>query len=75
MQELEEMWQKVLVKMQNLVSAITFDLWINKLEPLDLKDDNHTLILWANSSSSTTAKNQILKNNYKAFDIFYQIAY
>ena len=65
MQELEEMWQKVLVKMQNLVSAITFDLWINKLEPLDLKDDNHTLILWANSTSSTTAKNQILKNNSK----------
>lgn len=65
MQEIEEMWQKVLVKMQNLVSAITFDLWINKLEPLDLKDDTQTLLLWANSSSSSTAKNQILKNNSK----------
>lgn len=64
MQELEEMWQKVLLKMQNLVSAITFDLWINKLEPLELKN-NETLILWVNSSSSTTAKNQILKNNSK----------
>ncbi|MBQ7885023.1 MAG: chromosomal replication initiator protein DnaA [Clostridia bacterium] len=59
MQELEEMWQKVLTKMQNFVSAITFDLWIAKLEPIEIKDDE-TLILWA---PSTLAKNQILKNN------------
>mgnify|MGYP004718451271 CR=1 FL=1 len=64
MQELEELWQKVLLKMQNLVSAITFDLWINKLEPIELKD-GETLILWANSTSSSTAKSQILKNNSK----------
>ena len=61
MQELEELWQKVLLKMQNKVSAITFDLWISKLEPLDLKN-NDTLILFAQSVS---AKNQILKNNAK----------
>ena len=64
MQELEEMWQKVLLKMQNLVSAITFDLWISKLEPLELKEDG-TLILWASSTSSASAKKQILKNNSK----------
>lgn len=64
MQELEAMWQKVLIKMQNMVSAITFDLWINKLEPLNIKEDG-TLVLWANSTSSTTAKSQILKNNSK----------
>lgn len=61
MQELDELWQKVLLKMQNLVSAITFDLWISKLEPLDFKN-NETLILFAHSVS---AKNQILKNNSK----------
>ncbi len=61
MQELEEIWQKVLLKMQNLVSAITFDLWISKLEPLDLKN-GEVLIL---SASSTSAKKQILKNNSK----------
>ena len=61
MQELEELWQKVLLKMQNLVSAITFDLWISKLEPIELKD-NETLMLFAHSVS---AKNQILKNNTK----------
>lgn len=64
MQELDEMWQKVLLKMQNLVSAITFDLWINKLEPLDIKENN-ILVLWANSTSSATAKSQILRNNSK----------
>ncbi len=61
MQEIEEMWQKVLLKMQNLVSAITFDLWISKLEPLELKN-GETLILGA---YSTSAKKQILKNNSK----------
>ena len=61
MQELEELWQKVLLKMQNLVSAITFDLWISKLEPIELKN-NETLMLFAHSVS---AKNQILKNNSK----------
>ncbi len=64
MQELEVLWQKVLIKMQNMVSAITFDLWINKLEPLEIKEDG-TLVLWANSTSSSTAKSQILKNNSK----------
>lgn len=64
MQELDEMWQKVLLKMQNLVSAITFDLWINKLEPLDIKENN-ILVLWTNSTSSATAKSQILRNNSK----------
>ena len=59
MQELEEMWQKVLLKMQNFVSAITFDLWIAKLEPIEIKNDE-TLVL---SAPSTLAKNQVLKNN------------
>ena len=47
--------------MQNLVSAITFDLWISKLEPIDLKN-GQTLIL---SAQTVSAKNQILKNNSK----------
>ncbi len=58
MQEIQDLWQKVLAKMQNYVSAITFDLWISKLEVLELKNNN--LVLF---TSSVSAKNQILKNN------------
>lgn len=60
MQEIEEMWHKVLIKMQNLVSAITYDLWISKLELIDYKDN----ILYLHTSS-VSAKNQIIKNNSK----------
>jgi len=61
MQDVNDLWKKVLLKMQNLVSAITFDLWISKLEPIDLAN-NKKLLLFVPSSS---AKNQILKNNSK----------
>ena len=59
MQELQEMWQKVIFKMQNLVSFITYDVWISKLEPVDLNNDNK-LILYC---SSNAAKQQILKHH------------
>jgi len=61
MQELQELWQKVLMKMQNLVSAITYDLWISKLEVLELKN-GETLLLYAPTASTKT---QIMKNNSK----------
>lgn len=64
MQEIEEMWQKVLVKMQNLVSVLTFNLWIKCLEPLEFKN-KELLILWVNSHSDIASKNQILKNHSK----------
>ena len=62
MQEMEELWQKVIVKMQNMVSAITFDLWISKLEPIEINNNENKLMLFA---QSVMAKNQILKNNTK----------
>lgn len=58
MQEIQDLWQKVLSKMQNYVSAITFDLWISKLEVVELNNNN--LVLF---TPSVSAKNQILKNN------------
>lgn len=59
MQELEEMWQKVLLKIQNSVSAITYDLWISKLEPIAF-ENNEKLVLFAPTVST---KDQILKHN------------
>ncbi|MBO7527902.1 MAG: chromosomal replication initiator protein DnaA [Clostridia bacterium] len=61
MQDLQEMWQKVIFKMQNLVSFITYDVWISKLEPLELTNDNK-LILY---SPSNAAKQQILNHHSK----------
>lgn len=60
MQELKDMWEKVLSKMQNYVSAIVFDLWIARLEPLEIKD-NQTIIL---AATSPLVKTQVL-NHYK----------
>ena len=48
MQELKAMWEKVQEKMQNYVSAVVFDLWIARLEPLEIKDD--TILLAASSN-------------------------
>lgn len=58
MQELQIMWERVLSKLEMMTTAVSFDLWIRPLEVLEFKDYN-TLILVA---SSTTAKNQLLKN-------------
>ena len=58
MQELQEMWQKVIIKMQNLVASLTYDLYISKLEPIEFYD-NKLLIYTPNSG----IKNHILKNH------------
>lgn len=50
---LKEQWVKVLSVLQNKVTAVTFDLWINTLEPVSYLNDE--LILLA---SSTSAKHQ-----------------
>ena len=64
MQEIEELWQKVLLKIQSNVSALTYELWISKLELMDFID-NETLILCAHS---VAAKTQILRNSSKILE-------
>lgn len=49
-------WNDVLSDMENLVTAVSFDLYINTLEVLD--EDDHKLVLVA---STTTNKIQLLK--------------
>ena len=60
MQELKSMWQKVLSKIENMVTVVSYDLWIEPIVPLEFKD-NKKLVLVANS---TTAKNQLQKNHF-----------
>lgn len=59
MQEIQEMWSKVLSKLEMQVTVVSFDLWIRTIEVVDFRD-NKTLVLVA---SSTFAKNQLGKNH------------
>ena len=60
MQDIQEMWNKVLEKLELLVTVVSFDLWIKTIEILDFKNDK-TLVLVA---SSVFAKNQLQKHHY-----------
>ena len=55
---LQEQWNKVLSSLQNQVTAITFDLWINKLKPVSYHNDE--LVLVAPNSS---VKHQATSSN------------
>ncbi len=60
MERLNEYWDQALEILQKEVTAVSFDLWIKSLEPIDLK--NGTLLL---STTSETAKSQVLKLHKK----------
>lgn len=51
---LRDQWKKVLNKLENELTAVTFDLWINTLTPIQYANDE--LIIMA---PSVTAKNQV----------------
>lgn len=59
MQELQNLWNKVLEKMELMVSSVAYDLWIKTLEVLEYRN-YETLVL---SSISVSAKQLILKNH------------
>ncbi|MGD9901482.1 MAG: chromosomal replication initiator protein DnaA [Spirochaetales bacterium] len=61
MQQEKELWLKVLNILEREVTAVSFDLWIKTLEPLEIKNNQLVLV-----SSSETAKNQCLKNHSTA---------
>lgn len=53
---LQEQWKKVLNKLENEVTAVTFDLWINTLTPISYSNDE--LILLAPSVNAKMQVNQ-----------------
>ena len=70
MQELKAMWEKVQEKMQNYVSAVVFDLWIARLEPLEIKDDNTILL----AASSNLVKSRVQESyNHQLSDCVHEI--
>lgn len=56
MSNLNDKWDLVLKEIEGEVTAVSFDLWIKNLEPVDITDDK--IILYANT---TNTKNQVLK--------------
>lgn len=59
MQEIQALWEKVLNKLEMLVTVVSFDLWIKTIEVVDYTE-NKVLVL---AASSTFAKNQLEKNH------------
>lgn len=59
MKDLHEMWKQVLNKIEIMVSAVSFELWIEPLEVLDFQN-SQKLILAANTEY---AKKQLLKRH------------
>ena len=57
MKELQEMWKQVLLKVEMMVSAVSFDLWIAPLEVLDYNKFEKLIL----TTNSTYAKKQLLK--------------
>ena len=54
---LHDQWKKVLNKLENEVTAVTFDLWINTLTPIQYANDE--LILLAPSVNAKNQANQL----------------
>lgn len=59
MKEVQEMWKQVLNKIEIMVSAVSFELWIEPLEILDFQN-SEKLILAANTEY---AKKQLIKRH------------
>ena len=56
MQTLNELWQQICNSLQQKVTAVSFDLWIKSLEPIDLREG----VLYL-STTSETAKSRVEK--------------
>jgi len=59
-EQLNNIWNKSLEILQKEVSSVSFDIWINSLGPIDIKNNVFYL-----STTSSTAKQQINKILYK----------
>ena len=58
MQEVKDIWQQVLEKLELRISSVSFMLWIKTIKPIEI-DDKDNFVL---SAQSVSAKNQILRN-------------
>lgn len=54
--EIQKVWQTALTQLRSQVTSVSFDLWINTLEPIDFVDGIFVL-----STTSESAKNRVLE--------------
>ncbi len=58
MQNINELWQQILEKLELRISTVSFTIWIKPIKPVDLDEKDNLVI----ASPSVSAKNQILRN-------------
>ena len=58
MQNVDEIWQKILEKLELRISTVSYTLWIKTIKPLEI-DENDNFVV---AAQSVSAKNQILRN-------------
>ena len=63
MQEAKQLWEKVLEKLEMMVTSVSFDIWIKPIRIVDFAEGK-TLVL---AATSGTAQKQILKNHIEEF--------
>lgn len=54
-----DIWEKAKKLIENKITAVSFDVWINTIEPVEMK--GNCLIL----ATPSTSSKKVLKNNYK----------
>lgn len=59
MKELQEMWKQILNKIEIMVSAVSFELWIEPLEVLDFQNSQKLIL----ATNTEYAKKQLLKRH------------
>ena len=59
MKELQDLWKQVLNKIEIMVSAVSFELWIEPLEVLDFPNAEKLIVV----ANTEYAKKQLLKRH------------
>ena len=63
MEEYTRIWKQILEEISKKVSAVSYDMWFSKLEPLDVSFGKIILVTNLNSIKETLTKNSEYKDN------------
>lgn len=58
MQDIKDIWQQVLEKLELRISSVSFMLWIKTIKPIEIDEKDNFVM----AAQSVSAKNQILRN-------------
>ena len=63
MEEYTRIWKQILEEISKKVSAVSYDMWFSKLEPLDISFGKIILVTNLNSIKDTLTKNSEYRDN------------